>query len=56
MQWILLLQQYTFSVTYCRGIDNVVADFFSRNPEGKFIEKDREQMIIVVASMFPVNK
>lgn len=32
----LLLQQYDFRVEYCIGVDNIVADFFSRNPEGKF--------------------
>jgi len=56
MRWILLLQQYTFSVTYCRGIDNVVADFFSRNPEGKFIEENHEQMVISSLHQFPANK
>lgn len=46
MRWILLLQQYSYSVAYCRGIDNIVADFFSRNPEGKFQEEDLEQIVI----------
>lgn len=36
IRWSLILQQYDFSVEYCRGVDNIVADFFSRNPEGKF--------------------
>lgn len=36
IRWSLLLQQYDFEVTYCKGVDNVVADFFSRNPCGKF--------------------
>lgn len=45
-RWILLLQQYSFSVVYCRGVDNVVADFFSRNPRGEFAEERREQIVI----------
>lgn len=36
IRWSLLLQQYDFSVEYCKGSDNVVADFFSRNPRGRF--------------------
>lgn len=36
IRWSLLMQQYDFDVEYCRGQDNVVADFFSRNPQGKF--------------------
>lgn len=32
----MLLQQNTFTVTYNKGSDNIVADFFSRNPNGSF--------------------
>lgn len=45
-RWSLILQQYSFSIKYCRGIDNVVADFFSRNPEGKFLEDNPRELII----------
>lgn len=36
IRWSILLQQYDFEVSYCKGKDNVVADFFSRNPRGRF--------------------
>lgn len=36
IRWSLLIQQYDFEVKYCKGSDNVIADFFSRNPSGKF--------------------
>lgn len=36
IRWSLLLQQYDFDVTHCKGSDNIIADFFSRNPCGKF--------------------
>ena len=45
-RWILLLQQYVFTIEYCRGVDNVVADFFSRNPGGKFSEDHTERIIV----------
>lgn len=32
----MVVQKYDFNVEYCKSADNVVADFFSRNPEGKF--------------------
>lgn len=56
-RWNLLLQQYTFNVEYCRGIDNVVADFFSRNPEGKFIEENAEKIVIssLHSSFLPIE-
>lgn len=31
MRWILSLQEYNFSIVHCKGSDNIVADFFSRN-------------------------
>ena len=46
IRWNLLLQQYSYSVSYCRGVDNVVADFLSRNPGGKFAEQSDEPLII----------
>lgn len=35
IRWSLLLQKYSFTVRYIRGVDNVTADFLSRNPDGK---------------------
>ena len=45
MRWVLYLQEYDFSIEHCKGSDNVVADFFSRNfkeeslfsPENSFL-------------------
>ena len=31
MRWILALQEYDFVIRHCKGTDNVVDDFFSRN-------------------------
>ena len=31
LRWILALQEYDFVIRHCKGTDNVVADFFSRN-------------------------
>lgn len=31
LRWNLLLQQYSFTIQYCPGKENVVADFYSRN-------------------------
>lgn len=45
-RWSLLLQQYSFSVSYCKGRDNIVADFFSRNPEGQFYEGKVSNLVI----------
>lgn len=36
IRWIITLQQYDFAISHCAGKDNIVADFFSRNPRGKF--------------------
>ena len=30
-RWSLALQEFTFKIEHCRGVDNAVADFFSRN-------------------------
>lgn len=48
IHWSLFLQQYDFVVSYCRGKDNVVADFFSRNPRGKFECQGQNQLSIDV--------
>ena len=52
MRWSLLLQQYSFSVTHCRGVDNKVADFFSRNPEGRFWEERNDSLKILSLQYF----
>ena len=31
VRWILCLQEYDFQIKHCKGSDNLVADFFSRN-------------------------
>ena len=36
IRWSIYLQGYTFEVRHCVGRENIVADFFSRNPDGKF--------------------
>lgn len=36
IRWSILLQSYDFDIQYCKGADNIVADFFSRNPESRF--------------------
>lgn len=36
IRWMFTLQQFDFAVSHCVDKDNIVADFFSRNPRGKF--------------------
>ena len=45
-RWCLLLQQYNFTVTHCKGSENIVADFLSRHPNGRFHEETGENLII----------
>ena len=52
IRWTLLLQQYSYSVSYCRGTDNIVADFFSRNPGGKFHEEISDKVLLVSLDIF----
>lgn len=42
--WILLLQQYSFSVLYCRDVDNIVVNFCSRNPGREFAEEKANKL------------
>lgn len=55
-RWILLIQEFSFAVKYCTGRDNVVADFFSRNPNGKFEEENSERIIISVLLLADVDE
>lgn len=41
-----MLQQFSFLVSYCRGVENAVADFFSRNPDSQFHEQKDEMLVI----------
>ena len=34
MRWSLLLQEYSFTIEYCPGKENFLADFLSRHPDG----------------------
>lgn len=45
-RWNLCLQEYDFSIEYCRGVDNVVADFFSRHPDSRFHEQSSKKFNI----------
>jgi transposase InsO family protein len=56
IRWSLLLQQYNFKISYCKGKDNIIADFFSRNPEGEFRESKSNDLIISkITSNFSTN-
>lgn len=46
IRWNLLLQQYSYSVTYCKGSENIVADFLSRNPNSKFHTENNDTLKI----------
>ena len=46
IRWSLYLQQYSYTVVHCRGEDNSVADFLSRNPESRFYEQTQETVVI----------
>lgn len=41
---------------YCRGVDNVYVDFFSRNPEGKFEDTRSNHLGIDVLCMENQNQ
>ena len=42
----MILQKYDFDVIHCSGQDNIVANFFSRNPSGKFEDKESNTLTI----------
>lgn len=46
IRWTLLLQQFSFTIVHYKGNENVVADFFSRNLESKFLEEVYETLKI----------
>lgn len=33
-RWVLFIQEYDYDIRHCKGTDNVVADYFSRNFKG----------------------
>ena len=47
IRWSIILQQYDFEISYCAGKDNIVADFFSRNPRGKFEDIQNQNNLTV---------
>lgn len=51
IRWCLILQQYHFTISYCKGSDNIIADFFSRNPRGIFEDHSSKILSIDVLSM-----
>lgn len=52
IRWSLLLQQYCYTVSHCRGTDNIMADFLSRNPAGRFHEGIDEKLMIGLLNRF----
>ena len=58
IRWSLLLQQFSFVVTYCKGSDNVVADFFSRHLGGKFTQETERRITKASLQKFclPLNR
>lgn len=60
IRWSLFMQQFDFDVEYCRGQDNLVADFFSRNPRGRFESSVQPHFSIDVlhheSKLFYINK
>uniref|UniRef100_A0A6V7LHY6 RNA-directed DNA polymerase n=1 Tax=Bracon brevicornis TaxID=1563983 RepID=A0A6V7LHY6_9HYME len=51
-RWSLLIQEYDFNVKYCNGKENVVADFFSRNPNHEYVEETSQQIMISTLSCY----
>lgn len=40
MRWTLFMQEYEFNISHCRGSENLVADFFSRNFGNEVVAKN----------------
>ncbi|XP_043471737.1 uncharacterized protein LOC122504619 [Leptopilina heterotoma] len=51
IRWSIILQQYNYNVSYCQGKDNIIADFFSRNPRGKFEDVMQNYLSIDVVNV-----
>lgn len=45
LRWMLFLQQYRFRIVHCKGKNNIVADFFSRNFGSGTIRKENQYML-----------
>lgn len=45
-RWSIFLQEYEFDIMHCKGSENIVADFFSRNPDSQFHSDSSSNMII----------
>lgn len=45
-RWNLLLQEFDFDICHCRGLDNLVADFFSRHPDGRFHTQSKKSLLV----------
>ena len=50
IRWSMILPKYDFDVIDCSGQDNIVADFFSRNPSGKFEDKEFNTLTVLYAT------
>lgn len=51
-RWVLFAQEYDFEIYHCKGSENVIADYFSRNFEGKVSDnsnKNKSYLISVIA-------
>ena len=45
-RWILYLQGYSYNINHCRGVDNVIPDFFSRNFNDRAIDDATERYFV----------
>lgn len=50
IRWTLLL--YIFNIEYCKDVDNVIADFLSRNPNGKFSKEQNDKLLLGLLNGF----
>ena len=49
IRWNLLLQQYSFSISYCKGIDNAVSEFLIRHLGGNFREEQENKALLIAS-------
>ena len=47
-----MLQQFSFDVIYCRGSENIVADFLSRNPDDKYHAEVNDELLIATSNKY----